>query len=271
MPAPIPAPLPPWARFLVQVAPYIGVGLQASLEYFGEMFHADDAEPDEWRLLHLVAEPVTALHTSDIAITTLDVVNITGGRIDSSWTDADYTAVQATVAATCGDYATKMSNQMKWKEVRYYRRAFTPVPVDPPTGDWPPAYIPSGPPERVMSMSLPGQVASHQASQVAITSTLKTTYPAHWGRNYWPRPTASMVSPTGYIGSADVDYMASLAYNLTFGLAQKEFFTVVPVTQIQGRPARGLLGVTKVQVDNVWDVQRRRRLRNTTYRKQLPA
>jgi len=45
----------------------------------------------------------------------------------------------------------------------------------------------------------------------------------------------------------------------------------VPTTQVNGVASRQLLGIAKIQVDNVPDVVRRRRPRTTTYRKVLPV
>lgn len=270
-PSPIPAPLPPWARFLVQVAPLISAGLQAALEYLEEMQPSTASVPDEWRHIQVISEPVTATHSADNCVTTFDVVNITSGAIDSSWTDADYTAVQAALNTACVSWATKMSNSMRFKEMRFYRRVFTPVPDPVPPKPWPPAFERVGEPERIFSMSAVGAVTTHQASQVAMTSTDITPYARHWGRNYWPRPSSSMVGPTGYIGSADVDFLVQLVQSLYADWMGNEFYPVVPVTQIQAAPARGLLGVSAVQVDNVFDVQRKRRLHTTTYRARLPV
>jgi len=42
------------------------------------------------------------------------------------------------------------------------------------------------------------------------------------------------------------------------------------VTQVDKAHVRGLLGVTHVQVDDIFDVVRRRRLAEPKYKKQLP-
>jgi hypothetical protein len=103
-------------------------------------------------------------------------------------------------------------------------------------------------------------------SQVSCTTTEKTPYRKHWGRNYWPYPSAQFVSSSGHIASALVtNFLGQVHY--FYDLLQKaELFPVIPVTQIDGAPARALLGVTEVQMDDVFDVQRRRRLKNPTLR-----
>jgi hypothetical protein len=54
-------------------------------------------------------------------------------------------------------------------------------------------------------------------------------------------------------------------------LMAAEFFPVVPVTQVDKLASRGLLTVQEIQVDNVPDVIRRRRIAATGYRKILPV
>jgi hypothetical protein len=60
-------------------------------------------------------------------------------------------------------------------------------------------------------------------------------------------------------------------------LMSEEFFPVVPITQIQtggpssgSVPTRALLTMSGVQMDDVPDVQRRRRPENATHRMVLP-
>jgi hypothetical protein len=53
-------------------------------------------------------------------------------------------------------------------------------------------------------------------------------------------------------------------------LATAELFPVVAVTQVDKAPSRGLLTIDKVTIDDIPDVIRRRRPRNTVYRKTLP-
>jgi hypothetical protein len=105
--------------------------------------------------------------------------------------------------------------------------------------------------------------------QVAFALTEKTAWPKHWGRTYLPTPQGLHVFGDRWT-SACVDTIVGAANTLYQGLAAAEFFPVVPVTQVASDPARALVGITQVQGDDIPDVIRRRRPRNTTYRKVLP-
>lgn len=263
-PSPIPAPLPPWARFLLQVLPLIQAGLQEALQYIGPMNDGTAAANSEWRHVQLVAQPVGNQTNSDRAVTTWDIVNITNGAIDNSWTDADYSTVQASLSTLAQLWLPHMGSAYQLVETRYYRRAFNPMTMDKP-------FQVSGPPERTYPINLPGTSSgSTTVRQVAVTSTDITTYPRHWGRNYWPFPGSLLFTANGFIDTPSVDSWALAVHDSYQALMAAEFFPVVPVTQVAKVPTRGLLGITAIQVDNNPDVMRSRRPKFTTYRKQLP-
>lgn len=261
-PSPIPAPLPPWARALLQVAPWIPGGLQEALEYIGNLFDATDPQPSAWMHIQAVGAPVGSTERADDFVTTFDIVNITGGQVDSSWTASDTSTVNGALGQLLIAWAAVMSDEYTWKELRFYKRFFNDLSVEEP-------YAKSGPPQIVYPWAIAGAATTQQAPQVAITSTDRTTYPRHWGRNYWPHPHPSNTAGTGYIASASVDAIANMVHTAYATLMAAEFFPVVPVTQIDNARARGLLTVTSVQVDNLYDVIRRRRPEKATYRKVL--
>lgn len=264
-PSPIPAPLPPWARTLLQVAPFIQAGLQEVLQYIHALNDVSTAPASEWRHVQIVWENTTNTEAADRWVNSLDLVNITNGAVDNSWTDGDYNTVHTQVSGLISSYLALMNSQTHCKEVRYYRRQFNPLSISNP-------YPPSGPPERIYTVGTAGSISSTNAlpRQVAITHTEKTVYPRHWGRSYWPAIASSQVDGPGYIATATVDSWGTSLVTRYAALQAAEFFPVVPVTQIQGAPARGLLQVTGIQVDNVFDIIRRRRASITTHRFQGP-
>jgi hypothetical protein len=264
-PSPIPAPLPPWAKALLQVAPFISTFLQDALEYIGELAPSSDDGPDEWRHVQLVFRDAGNLDSADRLVTSLDLVNITGGLVDSSWTDGDYTAVNGAIGTLLLAWATQAQTRLAHVETRYYRRAFNPMSMSQP-------FAVSGPPEKVFppQFASGGSGAGVQANQVAMTSTEITAYPRHWGRSYWPLLGSTRLDATGRIITATCDSFAMALHDCYQALMAAEFFPVVPITQVQKLPTRGLLTVNEVQVDNIPDVIRRRRIHTTTYRKRLP-
>jgi hypothetical protein len=247
------------------VLPLIQAGLQEALQYIGTMNAGDVASNSEWRHVQLIVQPVGNQTTADRAVTTWDIVNVTNGAIDNSWTDQDYSDVQTSLSTLAQLWLPHMTTSYQLVETRYYRRAFNPMTIDKP-------FQFSGPPERTFPINLPGTGGTGgTVRQVALTSTDRTTYPRHWGRNYWPFPGSGLTTALGYVPNATCDSWALAVHDTYAALMAKEFFPVVPVTQVQKVPTRGLLGVTAVQVDNLPDVMRSRRPKFTTYRALQPV
>lgn len=263
LPSAIPAPLPPWAKVLIQVAPFIPAGLQFVLDHFGEMFDSSNANPGSWRHFQLVFADPTNLEVADRSVTGIDIANITGGGLDSTWTDADYTAVITELDTMILAWAPLMDSTHRCVEIRSYVRQFNPVTTAEP-------FTKTGPPERIYSRSVQGTATAAQPPQIAVTTTERTAYPKHWGRNYWPAPATSTIDSKGYIKQASVDTFGPAIKDAYARLMAKEFFPVVPVVQIEGTPARGLLTVHSLQMDNLFDVQRRRRFKKATYKYNQP-
>lgn len=266
-PSPIPAPLPPWARALIQIAPLIPNFLQELLEFIGVLEDATSDTPGEWRQVQLVFRDAASVDTADRMITTLDIVNITGGLVDGTWTDGDYTTVNTEIDGLVTTWCQSFGQgRLRHVESRYYRRAFNPMTQTAP-------FAPTGPPDKIFVGTAAGAApaAENMPSQVAVTHTEKTAYPRHWGRMYWPFPRASMVTSAGYVSSQNVDQWAAAVQQRYATLMAAEFFPVVPVTSALKVPTRGLLTTSAVQVDNIFDVIRRRRINAVTHRASLPV
>lgn len=260
-PSPIPAPLPPWARALLQVLPFITAGLQEALQYIHAMNDNTQTTNSEWRHVQCVFKPITSTETADNAITTFDVVNITGGTIDNSWTQADYDSVDSDIATLCTGWLAHMGTSYQHTERRYYRRSFNPMTVQEP-------FTKAGPPEQIKGAASAGTATGSVLRQGSFTTTDRTTYARHWGRNYWPFPSLSGTTITGdgYITTALTDSWGQAVHDQYQNMMTKEFFPVVPVTQVSGVPTRGLLTLTELQMDNVPDVIRRRRPKFATHK-----
>ena len=260
-PSPIPAPLPPWARALLQLAPLIPIFLQEALQYIGTLSDAAAEPAGEWRKAQLVWQDVGNSDNADRMATTIDIANITGGQIDSSWTAADYTTVNTQIDLLAHNWCSLAQARLRHVETRYYRMAYNPM------GNAKPFAI-SGPPERVFPGTAVGSVAatSVMPNQVAMTHTEQTAYPRHWGRAYWPLPAQTTLDVMGHFTNAACDTLRNAVRDCYGPLQDAEFFPVVPMTMALKTPTRGLLTIDKLQVDNVPDVIRRRRLHTSTYK-----
>lgn len=260
-PSPIPAPLPPWARALLQLEPLIQTGLQEVLQYIGIMKDAAQPTPDTWMHIQLVGKPLASVNRSDEFVTTFDIVNITNGHIDNTWTSTDTQKVSIALANLMLAWASTMSSQYTWTEQRFYLRQFNPYTLEKP-------YAKSGPPAIIYPYVVAGGLPGPMAPQVSLTSTDRTAYAKHWGRNYWPHPTGAMVASTGEtVTHSAVDGLADAVHVCYAALMADEFYPVVTVTQVDKAPVRGLLTVSSIQVDDLFDVIRRRRPKQASYKR----
>jgi hypothetical protein len=260
----IPDPVTVFSRWQLWSTRELQRGLAEFLQWMYPIPAADAPTPGEWRRFAMNGNAVTGGTPKEAFTTTMDIVNITGGNIDNSWTQQDYLDVVGILQLLTSAWANSMDSNYHWTDIKAYRMLFNPMSIVEPLQK-------SGPPVFTAQNVQVGVGATHQAPQVAVTSTDRTAFPRHWGRNYWPHPTAAAVLANGHIATSYVDALANAINTCYTSLAAKQFFPVVVSTQVGGVPERSLLSVTNVQVDDVFDVIRRRRSPTTTYRKILPA
>lgn len=259
-PSPIPAPLPPWAKFVLKVGPFVASFLDALVDFEGP---TDDE--NEWRHCSLHWDYLSAGGTNaDDIYVGLDLANITGGVQDASWTDADYDTCEAAITTWITALNSHIPNCYKLVELRWYKRRFNDYSTSKPFADM-------GPPERVTPMFVTGGSPAPGPTQCAMTVTERTAWPKHWGRMYLPIFGGSDWLSSRRWDPSTCDAVCTATAAMYTTMAEDEFFAIVPVTQVDKTAARGLLGVKEVAVDDVPDVVRRRRLRNVTYRKVLPV
>lgn len=232
------------------------------------MDSAADGTPDEWRRFVMLFELSGNTDAANVYSTSIDIVNITNGQVDSSWIDADLTTVVTNLHNFLSVvYMPKTPTALRHIRTDVYRMAFAPIVPDPPAGQRPAnPFMLSGPPTNTYTGVGAGSAAGPmQAPQIAATTTDRTAYPKHWGRNYWPMPSANYIAGAGNLTAAFVDSVGGGLHTCYAQLMTQEFFPVVTVTRINKAPGRGLLGVTEVQMDDVPDVVRRRRPKDATH------
>jgi hypothetical protein len=184
--------------------------------------------------------------------------------VDQTWDEQDYGVVQTYLGLLCLEWCARMQTGVVFTELRAYRMSFNPVTNPKP-------FSVSGPPEWAAAYSTPGAGTGFQAPQVAYTTTDLTPYRKHWGRNFWPAPAPTDQIAGGHITPTFVDAWGQLVHDAYQSLMSNEFFPVVTVTQVDKVPARALLTLRGVQMDDVPDVIRRRRPENATHRQVLPV
>lgn len=264
----MPAPLPKWYKWGVKGSGYLWGIAEELLDYNGNV---EDESELQWRRLTVEWQRSTPVGTSeDHAFITLDFVNITGGQIDTSWVTADYTAVETALLTWLNVIKTAQTGEHVATAAKWYQMQF----ANPMTSQR--RFVPTGPPKRIYPLNVAGTVAAPPMPyQVALSVTERTAIPKHWGRFYLPGMSHGSLATSSRWGSATVDAIANATSTFYDTCQTAEIFPVVVSTQSEaatgGTQLQGtLLGVQHVQVDDIPDVVRRRRPRNTTYRKIVP-
>lgn len=256
----LPTPLTKYAKFLVRV---LEEGAYLLLnDLVDNSVKADTVDDVEWRyVVARFTRPSITGAVEDYAQFGLNLVNITGGDIDTSWTSGDADTVDSRFDEWWTTVKPLYPTGYKFYDLRFYRRKFLPVITEDKT------FQDSGPPQFIRVNDSPGTSAStNNAQQLSASVTLKTPVPRHWGRVYMPTPDVSRLDTNGRWTSGTRTTLANAWAELIDDLMGDEFFPVIPVRQVNKVFAPGLLGITEVQVDDVPDVVRRRRAKTTLAR-----
>lgn len=216
--------------------------------------NGEAAESMEWRRFVIRWTRATPTGTvEDLAQFKIDLINITADEVDTSWTDADNALVRARINTFGVAIAPYCSSAQAFLEVRGYRMRFNPV------GDLTRPFLDTGTPVYVNPFTQAMSGTPLVPYQVAPTVTFRTAWPKHWGRIYLPTPGSAALDTNGRLTSTYRTTVGTAAKTFLGGLHDDGFYPVIPVGQLDKQPFHALLGVTQVVVDDVPDVQRRRR------------
>lgn len=205
----------------------------------------------------------------------LDLINITSGALDSSWTSADLATVSTDLLAFLDAIKPNTGLQVTYDSVRYYAMGFNasdPGPGHRSAGAG--AFVPTGPPLRIDSFTKTGTGGPVLPYQVAATCTFRTAWPKHWGRIYLPNPamfSGACIDTKGRLVAGYQTAITTAVSNLYEALAGHDFLGVVPVTSVGKSAYHALLTIDEIVVDDVPDVQRRRRARQVASRSVVSA
>lgn len=255
---PLPAAAVNW-KFVKAAVKAAELAIPAGFAYLdGLLADSGTGDPLEWRRFVLRVSRSSPSGTSeDIAQIKLDLVNLTGGTVDTSWTSGDYAAVKARLDTLTTALKPYMASVAAWSEYRAYHMSYNTTP------DVLRPFVDTGPPLYVATATGAGTGVGVMPYQVAVSVTFRTAWPKHWGRVYMPLPWLSggLVDTFGRINPGYRTAVANLWHAALSGLADDGFLAVVPVGQVGKAPYHALLGVSDVVVDDVPDVVRRRRPR----------
>jgi hypothetical protein len=148
--------------------------------------------------------------------------------------------------------SSKMSADFTWNRIRWHN--YTGTNTKP------------GPAVRDTAISIVGSLSSQRLpDQDSGTITFQTASRRHWGRVYVPGLTTSDLSTYGLLHSSFFcDAVAGYMDTLINAVEANAHPSVLGVFS---RTYHGFLTVVKMDVDNVPDVQRRRRANAASYRK----
>lgn len=121
-----------------------------------------------------------------------------------------------------------------------------------------------GPATRVTTVgaAATGSSTNCVPDQVATSVTFKTASRLHWGRMYLPQLITTNYTSTGRIVSNTVDLVSGYLHTFLNACSGAALEPVVRSTS-----HRGTLGIVEIQMDNIPDVIRSRRAKQTDYRK----
>ena len=122
-----------------------------------------------------------------------------------------------------------------------------------------------GPAIRTTLKSVPGTNGGFRApDQDAVTASLRTSSRRHWGRIFLPGLTVNACSLGGFISQSSVVDPFAAAMNALWTSYHSSPGILLGVSSIK---FQAFLTLDSLVVDNIWDVQRRRRLKHPTYEK----
>jgi hypothetical protein len=201
----------------------------------------------ELRKVHIVfgRVPPTGVQT-DVAITTMHLLNLTDDAPDATWVDADFVAAETALDAFWTTMKDYYSSGTFLDQYRWYKAgpAFTPTP---PEGN---------PPVRIIERNVPGTNTSSWPfpPQVAVTVTEKTALRKHWGRMYLPAPVVGTSESAGTVGPSFGANLIDVVEDL-----YEAFISADLVPVVFSPTNESAYQVEHLQVDNLFDVMRSRR------------
>jgi hypothetical protein len=259
MPLPNPGSLWKFTRYAIRAAEYI---IPATFAYLETLLTGNEEVEDlAWIRTTIVLSRSTPAGLSEDRVQfKLDVVNITGGVVDTTWTAGDFTDLDTAISAFVTSIKPAISSHFKFEEARSYLMRFN--PDDPGPGNRSAGhgvFVETGPPVHVQTLAVQCTGTFGIPEQVATGCTMRTAFPRHWGRAYVPAPQLGGIDAYGRFTAPHRTAVADSFHDLVSTLADAELLAVVPMTQLGNATFHGLMGITDCVVDDVPDIQRRRR------------
>lgn len=216
--------------------------------YYDDADHVwDSTVPYPFRRVQVV---FTRDDGDDVCVNTWDWLNTTSDAIDYTWTDSDFTSLEGKLStfytALGGSGPNIWAPGVHLYQYRWYRMPSSGTAADP------------APPVRITTPDVDiGGGLNALPHQCAITVTKQLPSKRHWGRVYLGPLNPNVLGTLSHSGSLDGDKasdIADAAETLLTDARDADYrMLVYDRAHMVGQ------GVTGVRVDNVIDIQRRRR------------
>jgi hypothetical protein len=213
-----------------------------------------------------------AIATDDVRQCSIHLAKLSGGLPTADWLQADFDTCVAAVGTWWGGLASNWSAAVKLDRIKFYKAG--------------PAIVPPQPPVYELDQDVVGTGGTFaMPPQVAISVTEKAGTKPHWGRFYLPAPEVDNGTAYGRITTTLLTQIADRTDTMYSALRSASLPPVVYRAPLPARftraaeragatepdlPAREASAwtVDQIQVDDVWDVVRRRRWKYPTLRVQ---
>jgi len=267
---PIPSPVGKWKKILIAVKDTVVSGVTyLAYEFVGEMDAAgsdpDDPNASTWRRFVYTFEDTTSNDPADNQQVSFEIVNMTGGSVDGSWTDADYNGCHVYLHQIFTTLAATFASRYHLTKVEAYVRAFNAYGGTYTPGVYYKHFADSGAPAWMANLNTPMAGDGRAAAQACSSFTERTPSRRHWGRTYLPTLGIGAYDTNGRVRGPAVDAIASAVHLAYDTLMANDWIPVVVTTMANRVPTHALQGVTAISVDDVPDVIRRRRLKNNVH------
>ena len=194
------------------------------------------------------------LSTRDTMEASFALFKIDAGDPTPSWDSSDYSNAETIIEAWWAAVKSYFPTTVKFEEIRWYQEG--------------PSIVPPNPVVRTTSVAVTGSSSNAGLPpQVSSTVTLQTPLRKYWGRFYVPNVAEDVLTgsgnSTGRFNSTFVDLLSDSSHDMFDDLGG---IGLIPA--VYSRAGQSFMAVTGVEVDDVPDVQRRRRFATTGYRAQ---
>lgn len=194
--------------------------------------------------------------TEDRATIGFHVAKVVGGGLFSPLTLAELPAIETALDTLLTTLKPHMSTEFHMLEYRWFEHRAS-------HAAYPDGSEVVGAPVRITAKAIAGTAAVNRLpDQDSATVTWRTTSRRHWGRVYFPGLTPNEMSAYGRLDSAYVDALAGAWHVFIASLV-----TNAQTLGVWTYRKKAFLDLSELRVDNVVDIQRRRRVKQSSYAK----